>query len=129
MRIAHIAIWTEDIEKSKEFYCKYFGGTSNEKYINSKKGFESYFISFTSGAKLEIMTRVNVVESKNRIDEEFIGIAHFAVEVSSREEVNELTKTLRRDGYTVAGEPRLTGDGYYESVILDVDGNRIEIVG
>ncbi len=129
MKIAHLAIWTTDIEKMREFYLKYFNGTSNEKYINEKKGFQSYFISFDEGASLEIMEKIGITENKNQVEKEFVGIAHFAFNVGSKEKVNSLTEELRKDGYHILGEPRTTGDGYYESVILDPDKNRVEIVG
>jgi len=128
MKIDHIAVWTNELEKMKDFYCKFFEGTSNEKYINSKKGFESYFIAFSEGARLEIMKRTDVTRSPFH-GEEFIGINHLAFNVGNKEKVDTLTESLRISGYTIAGEPRTTGDGYYESIILDPEGNRIEIVG
>lgn len=127
MRIEHIAIWTTKLEEMKDFYCKYFNGISNEKYINRKKGFESYFITFDEGARLEIMKRIDVVETLEA-GKEIVGITHIAFKVGSKEEVNRLTETLRTDGYIIAGETRTSGDGYYESVILDLEGNRIELV-
>lgn len=127
MRIEHVAIWTNKINELKDFYCRYFNGTSNEKYINSKKGFESYFITFEGGARLEVMSRTDVVEDLEA-GKDIVGITHIAFKVSSKEEVDRLTETLRTDGYSIVGEPRTTGDGYYESVILDLDGNKIELV-
>lgn len=128
MKIEHIAVWVKDIEKTRTFYQKYFGAVSNEKYINPVKNFESYFLSFENGCRLEIMTRPDLKESGNSYEFQQFGIIHFAFSVGSKENVNELTETLRNDGYTIAGEPRTTGDGYYESVILDPENNIIEIV-
>ena len=124
--IDHIAIWVEDLEKMREFYCKYFDGVSNQKYENRVKGFESYFISFDGTTRIEIMKRKDIEE---RIYKEILGLAHLAFKVGSKEKVNELTEIFRKDGYKIIGEPRTTGDGYYESVILDPEGNRIELVG
>ncbi|MDR3023735.1 VOC family protein [Chryseobacterium sp.] len=128
MKIEHIAIWVRDLEKSKAFYQKYFGAVSNEKYHNRVKNFQSYFLSFDNGCRLEIMTKPELRESKNSYESQQYGIIHLAFSVDSKEKVDELTETLRKDGYTVAGEPRTTGDGYYESVILDPENNIIEIV-
>lgn len=127
MLIEHIAIYCKDLEAMRNFYENYFDGKSNEKYVNTKKGFESYFISFTDGARLELMRMVNIPDSKNNIYEQFTGLIHFAVSVGSKEKVDELTEKFRNDGIEIIGEPRWTGDGYYESVILDIEGNRIEI--
>lgn len=126
MKIEHIAVWVEDLEKMREFYCKYFDGVSNQKYENKVKGFESYFISFDGATRIELMKRKDIEE---RIYKEILGLAHLAFKVGSKEKVNELTEIFRKDGYKIIGEPRTTGDGYYESVILDPEGNRIELVG
>lgn len=128
MKIEHIAVWVKDLEKTRTFYQKYFGATSNEKYVNPVKKFESYFLSFDNGCRLEIMTRADIKESENFYESQQFGIIHFAFSAGSKEKVNELTEVLRNDGYTIAGEPRTTGDGYYESVILDPENNIIEIV-
>ena len=125
MKINHVAIWVSDIEKSREFYEKYFGGVSNEKYENKLKGFSSYFLSFESGTRLEIMQKVNITKFSE--SSEKVGIAHIAFSIGSKEKVNELTERLRKDGYKIIGEPRVTGDGYYESVICDEDNILIEI--
>ncbi len=127
MHIEHIAIWVKDLEKMRAFYEKYFAGKSNEKYRNEKKGFESYFISFDSGARLELMLMPNIPDSKNEIYEQFMGLIHFAISVGTQEKVDTLTEILNNDGYEIIGKPRWTGDGYYESVILDPENNRIEI--
>lgn len=124
MRIEHIALWTKDIEKSREFYCTHFGGTSNEIYTNTKNQFNSYFITFESGCRLEIMDIVGLEDPKPN---KTVGLAHMAFSVGSKENVDTLTERLRSLGYTIQGEPRTTGDGYYESIVLDPDGNFVEI--
>lgn len=127
MKIEHIAIWTKDIERLKKFYVDYFGGTAGEKYTNMKKQFQSYFIKFESGARLEIMQKPTIPDNLNDTINEYIGLIHIAISVGSAEKVNNLTEKLRGNGYSIVSEPRCTGDGYYESCILDPDGNRIEI--
>ncbi|WP_431611908.1 VOC family protein [Chryseobacterium sp. 'Rf worker isolate 10'] len=128
MKIEHIAIWVKDLERSRAFYQKYFGAVSNEKYHNPVKNFQSYFLSFENGCRLEIMTRPDIKESENSYESQQYGIIHLAFSVENKQKVDELTEVLRKDGYAVAGEPRITGDGYYESVILDPENNIIEIV-
>lgn len=131
MRIEHIAIWTDDIEAMRAFYTRYFGMTSNELYINPAKGYSSYFLSFgggnEGGTRIELMNRPDIapVEGKRGLHK---GLAHFTVELGSREAVDRLTERLRADGYTIEGEPRSSGDGYYESVVLDPEGNYIELL-
>lgn len=127
MKIEHVALWTHDLERLKDFYVGYFGAQSNDKYVNPRKGFESYFLSFETGARLEIMQMPSIPTSLNNIEQQFTGYIHIAYAVGSREAVDSLTERLRADSYRVVGEPRTTGDGYYESVVLDPDGNRIEI--
>lgn len=105
MTIEHIAIWVTDLEAMKEFYMKFFEVTANEKYFNSIKRFSSYFLSFSSGARIEIMHRPNISKTiENKKDE--LGFTHFAISVGSKEKVNQLTKSIRDHGYTVQGEPR-----------------------
>ncbi len=127
MKIEHLAIWVRDLEKMKAFYEKYFQATSNEKYFNPKKNFNSYFLSFEGECRLEIMQMPNIPENKNDVHQQNMGFIHFAIYVGSKEKVDTLTEQLRKDGYEIVGEPRTTGDGYYESVILDPENNRIEI--
>jgi len=126
MKIGHIAIWTKDLEALKEFYTHYFGGVSNEKYINPVTKFESFFISFETGAKLELMRKPSI--DKQRAHEESIGLTHIAFTLGSKEAVLSLTETLRSEGFRIVGEPRTSGDGYFESVVLDTEGNRIELL-
>jgi lactoylglutathione lyase len=127
MKINHIALYTKDIEKLKRFYVDYFNGTAGDKYFNSTKNFQSYFISFESGARLEIMQMPSIPDNLNSTMDQYIGLIHMAISIGSIEKVDELTNKLRNAGYQVVSEPRHTGDGYYESCILDPDGNRIEI--
>ena len=127
MKIDHLAIWTNDIEGLKDFYVKYFSGTPNEKYINEKKNYQSYFISFESGARLEIMQMPGTPNNRNHSIKQNLGLIHLAFSVGSRSAVDELTQLLKTDGYQVIDGPRQTGDGYYESVVLDPDKNRVEV--
>ncbi|MFK8006139.1 MAG: VOC family protein [Saprospiraceae bacterium] len=127
MKIEHLAIWVNDLEKMKDFYQKYFHASAGEKYHNPTKNFTSYFLSFEEGCRLELMHRPDIPINKNEKINQYIGIIHFAVCVGSKEKVNALTEELREDGFTIQGEPRTTGDGYYESVVLDPEDNFIEI--
>ncbi len=127
MKIEHLAIWVNDIEAMKAFYVTYFGMACNDKYTNPKKQFESYFLSLADGAaRIELMRRPGILPNTGH-NNTAIGLAHFAIALASKEEVNALTERLRADGYTIASEPRTTGDGYYESAVLDPEGNYVEI--
>lgn len=125
MKLTHVAIWTNDLERARLFYVHHFGGKSNEKYENPKKGFASYFVTFNNGMALEIMQRTDITEP---CEKDRIGLAHIAIQVSSRETVNQMIEYFRSHGYPIVGEPRLTGDGFYEGAILDPDENLVEIV-
>jgi lactoylglutathione lyase len=125
MNISHIAIYTKNLEAMKSFYCRYFGGVSNAKYTNPVKGFESYFISFDSEPKLELMSKASIFKTAET--EESLGITHIAFKLNSKQAVLDLTETLRAVGFVIACEPRTTGDGYFESLVLDPEGNRVEI--
>ena len=127
MRIEHVAMWTQNIEIMKTFYTDYFGGIAGDKYINPRKSFESYFIRFDSGARLELMQTPAVLLASGDTNNQYMGLAHIAISVGSIEKVNSLTDELMKAGYTVISEPRYTGDGYYESCVLDPDGNRLEL--
>ncbi|QNU65883.1 VOC family protein [Ruminiclostridium herbifermentans] len=122
--ISHIALYVKDIERAREFYMKYFDGKSNEKYINSK-GFQSYFITFSSGARMEIMAHSELVIRENM--EKVNGWSHIAFSVGSEENVRTLTQQIVADGYELLSPVRYTGDGYYESCVSDPEGNRVEI--
>jgi len=125
LKIAHLAIYTTQLEVMKKFYVKYFKAIPNDKYTNIKKGFNSYFLHFDGECRLELMQMVDINERS--VLENICGIHHFAISVGSKTNVDLLTNILREDGYSIIGEPRRTGDGYYESVVMDPDGNRIEI--
>ncbi|MCM3767587.1 VOC family protein [Neobacillus niacini] len=124
MKIEHVAIWVKDLEAMRKFYETYFNGKANEKYHNKVKEFESYFLTFDGGARLEIMRKAGI-DQPDRDDR--IGWAHIAVSLGSREAVDELTERLQHDGYRLVNGPRVTGDGYYESVIEDPEGNLLEL--
>ncbi len=127
MKIEHIAIWTNDIERLKNFYSTYFKVISNSKYINRINDFQSYFLSFGDGARIELMQRPDIPDNVNDPRKQNLGLIHIAISVGSKQLVRELTNSLKNDGYTIISEPKLTGDGYFESCVLDPDNNRIEI--
>ncbi|MEQ8169355.1 MAG: VOC family protein [Candidatus Eremiobacterota bacterium] len=121
MKIEHFALWTGRLEEMKDFYVNYFGCTAGPKYTNAAKEFSSYFLTFTSGIRLELMT------SSDFTPETSGKYGHFAISTGSEDGVRELTERLRHNGVIVKSEPRWTGDGYYESIILDCDGNFVEL--
>ncbi len=125
MRIEHIAMYVNDLMKVKEFFIKYFGAQSNEGYHNVTTDFKSYFLTFEGGARLEIMNRPHMNDSDKSLIQ--TGFIHIAFSVGSKEKVDELTAQLQKDGYDVISGPRTTGDGYYESCIVGIEGNQIEI--
>jgi len=127
MRLEHVAIWTEDLDRLATFYCTYFGAAASAPYANLAKGFESRFLRFDTGARLEIMRTTSLSPVKYEPGAQRMGLTHIAISVGSEQHVDELTSRLRRDGFAILDGPRRTGDGYYESVALDPDGNRIEI--
>lgn len=125
MKIEHIAMYVQDLEKTRDFFMKYFAAKSNAIYHNPNTDFKSYFLSFDDGARLEIMQKPGVeAQTENQMRTGFI---HVAISVGSKEQVDKLTETLKQDGYTVTSGPRTTGDGYYESCVVAVEGNLIEI--
>ncbi len=126
-RIEHVAIWTEELERLVDFYEKYFGAAAGSKYINPAKGYESRFLNFAGGVRIEVMRSSTVSPVKHAPGAERMGLAHLAIAVGSMQRVQELTGRLMQDGFAVVDGPRHTGDGYFESVVLDPDGNRIEI--
>lgn len=125
MIIEHVALYVNDLEGAREFFIKYLGATANNMYHNEKTGFRSYFLSFDDGARLEIMNKPEVCDSLRNPAQ--TGYAHIAFSVGSKEKVDSLTADLKADGYEVVSGPRTTGDGYYESCIVAIEGNQIEI--
>ena len=129
MKLEHVAIWTHQIDELKDFYVHYFGAVPNDKYISDRpRGlFESYFLSFETGARLELMKLPVIPFGDNADGFESTGLTHIALSVETREEVDALYNQLKEDGVPIMGAPRVTGDGYYEACVLDPDGNRVEI--
>ncbi len=126
MHIEHVAVWCQDLELMRDFYQNYFAGIANDRYSNAR-GFHSYFLTFSSGCRLELMQWKEVSESKNDAQHQFLGLGHLAFSLGSRDAVDALTRRLLQDGYTLLSGPRTTGDGYYESCFLDPELNRIEL--
>lgn len=129
MTLEHVAIWTEDLEKLKVYYQKYFDGQANELYINPKTGFQSYFIAFSGGARLELMQKQGIpINLNDRKSAQHLGIIHLAFGTLSKEAVEKKAEELKNAGFEILRGPRTTGDGYYEFETLDPDGNRIEVI-
>lgn len=125
MHIEHVAMYVKDLEKAKEFFVKYFNAKANDLYPNKKTNFKSYFLSFDNGARLEIMTKPEMEDEKKSLNK--TGYVHLAFSSGSKEAVDELTARLKADGYEVISGPRTTGDGYYESLIVVIEDNQIEV--
>ena len=125
MRIEHIAMYVNDLERARDFFIQYFDAVSNEGYHNKKTDFRSYFIRFEDGARLEIMTKPEMDDPEKSLNR--TGYAHIAFSLGSREKVDRLTEQLQRDGFAVVSGPRVTGDGYYESCVIIPEGNQIEL--
>ena len=125
MRIEHIAMYVNDLEKAKDFFVTYFHAKANEGYHNKTTDFRSYFLSFEDGARLEIMNKPKLADAEKYINR--TGYIHIAFSLGSIEAVDELTARMKKDGYEVISGPRVTGDGYYESCVVGIEGNQIEI--
>ncbi len=125
MKIEHVALYVNDLENAKAFFVKYFAAKSNEGYYNQNTNFRSYFLSFDDGARLEIMNRPEMSDLPKDLAR--TGFVHLAFSVGSKDKVNALTEQLMADGYKVISGPRTTGDGYYESCVIALEGNQIEI--
>lgn len=126
MKIDHIAIWAEDIELLRDFYMMYFDMSCNDRYVNPKKNFSSYFLSFSDGeTRIEIMNIPGKDAPASRGD--LKGFAHFAISVGGKERVDEMARRFKENDVTILSAPRTTGDGYYECVVADPEGNYIEI--
>lgn len=125
MKIEHVAMYVKDLEKVKNFFVSYFQAKANDGYHNKNTDFRSYFLSFDDGSRLEIMTRPDISDLDKPLSR--TGFVHIAFSVGSKEKVNQMTEQFKLDGYQVISGPRTTGDGYYESCMLDFEGNQIEI--
>jgi len=125
MHIEHIAMYVNDLENAKAFFGKYFNAVSNEGYHNSTTDFRSYFLTFEDGARLEIMNRPGMSDVEKDLAR--TGYVHIAFSLGSKESVDELTERLKSDGYEIVSGPRTTGDGYYESCVVGLEGNLIEL--
>lgn len=125
MRIEHIAMYVNNLENAKDFFIKYFGATANDGYHNVTTDFRSYFLTFDDGSRLELMCHPDMQDLEKSLRR--TGLIHLAFSVGSREKVDALTDILARDGYEILSGPRTTGDGYYESCVLGIEGNQIEI--
>lgn len=125
MKIEHIAMYVNDLERTKDFFEKYFVAKSNSGYHNISTGFKSYFLSFDDGARPEIMNKPDMKDVQK--DTARTGLIHIAFSAGSKERVDELTKEIQADGYKVISGPRTTGDGYYESCVVGIESNQIEI--
>lgn len=125
MKIEHVAMYVNDLETARDFFVKYLGGKSNDGYHNVNTDFRSFFISFDDGARLELMNKPGLVDAEKQLTR--TGYIHIAFSVGNKEKVDELTDRLKNDGFEVVSGPRTTGDGYYESCILAIEGNQIEI--
>lgn len=125
MKIDHIALYVNDLDGAKYFFETYFQAVSNKAYHNQTTDFRSYFLTFSNGSRLEIMTKPDLTDSGNLLDR--FGYAHIAFSVGSKDAVDALTARLKAGGYPTLSGPRITGDGYYESCVLGFEGNIIEI--
>ena len=125
MKIEHIAMYVNDLEAARDFFVKYLGGVSNDGYHNKNTDFRSYFISFDDGARLELMNKPGLDDMEKPLNR--TGYVHIAFSVGSKEKVDELTAHLKAEGYDVISGPRTTGDGYYESCVVVIEGNQIEL--
>ena len=125
MRIEHVAMYVNNLQAARDFFVKYLGGRSNDGYHNPRTDFRSYFISFEDGARLELMTKPGMTDQEKSLNR--TGYVHIAFGVGSKEKVDSLTTEMKDAGFEVVSGPRTTGDGYYESCIVAIEDNQIEI--
>lgn len=125
IKIEHVAYWVEDLEQIKVFYETFFKASSGKLYENKRKGFRSYFLTLGEGTRIEIMQRADILDHDNK--GHVLGLAHIALSLGSKSNVDKLTNDMEKEGIKVVGMPRTTGDGYYESVVADPEGNLIEL--
>lgn len=128
MKLHHIAIWVNDLEKIKDYYVRFFDAVANDIYINKATGFSSYFLKFPLGSEIEIMHRPDIADNLNDTIKQYKGYIHLAFEVKSLEEVDAQAKKLQQAGFSILRGPRTTGDGYYEFETLDPENNRLEVL-
>ena len=127
MKIDHIALWVHNLEEMRVFYEKYFIAESGDMYFNEKKGLKTYFLTFDDGFRIEIMQIPGLLSIDKKEIRNYEGYCHLAISLGSEQEVNRVTGMFKNDGFTILDGPRWTGDGYFESVILDPENNRIEL--
>ena len=125
MVIEHVAMYVNDLERARDFFVRFLNGGSNDGYHNERTGFRSYFISFDGGARIEIMNKPDMSDERKNLNR--TGYAHLAFSTGCKERVDELTEQIRTAGYEVISGPRTTGDGYYETCIVAIEGNQIEL--
>lgn len=125
MGIEHVAMYVNDLEGARKFFETYFNAESNDLYHNKTTDFKSYFLTFDQGSRLEIMTKPGMQDEEKTLAR--TGLIHIAFQTGSKEKVDELTNRLKEDGHEVVSGPRTTGDGYYESCVVALEGNQIEI--
>lgn len=128
IHIEHVAMWVNDIDRICEFYSRYFGAGIGKRYENPAKGFASRFLTFASGTRMEVMSTTMLSPVPHEAGAQRMGLTHFALSLGSQQAVDDKTAQLKAEGVTVLDGPRRTGDGYYESVVLDPEGNRIELM-
>lgn len=125
--IAHVALWTRDLEELAAFYAEALDARVGERYEHPAHGFASRFLTFDGGPSLELMqtSQLDLVAAPPGAQRQ--GITHLAFALGSPEAVDALTARLAAQGRPVLDGPRRTGDGYYESTVLDPEGNRLEL--
>lgn len=125
MKIEHIAMYVNKLDEARDFFVKYFGAVSDAEYYEEAIGFRSYFLTFDDGARLELMNKPGMSDTLKHHDR--TGYIHIAISTGSKDKVNEITSRLKSDGYEVLSGPRVTGDGYYESCVIGIEGNQVEV--